>query len=242
MKNYKITISYDGTGYHGWQRQPDKKTIQGTIEKALHPFRSEKIHVAGAGRTDAGVHALGQTAHFKADLDLSENELLRALNGRLPRSIRIISVETADMDFHARKSARSKIYRYRIYNAYDISPFDIRYVLHWPSSLNFKKMQQAASLFVREADFSSFSSNRFLNPVRKVMTSHLERQGREIVYTVQADGFLRYMARTMAGALLAAGRGKMEPENIENLFQNNQRSSLVPTAPPHGLALVKVIY
>ncbi len=242
MKTYKLVIAYDGTDYYGWQRQPDKPTIQGTIEKVLHSFRSEKIPLIGSGRTDAGVHAFGQTAHFKADLRLSDRELLKAVNGQLPRSIRIISLEQVRKDFHARKSAFSKLYRYRIYNAYDISPFDIRYVLHHPARLDFEAMKAAAALFVRRDDFSSFSSNRFLNPVRHVTASEIIKHNHEIIFSVEADGFLRYMVRTMAGALLAAGRGKMRPADIEALFQERQRSELVPTAPPHGLALVHVNY
>jgi tRNA pseudouridine38-40 synthase len=242
MKNYKVVISYDGTDYFGWQRQPDKITIQGTIEKVLSGFRSEKINLIGAGRTDAGVHALGQTAHFTADLKLSDQELLKALNGQLPRSIRIISLEQVSLDFHARKSALSKIYRYRIYNAYDISPFDVRYVLHHPAPLDLIKMESAASLFVRHDDFTSFSSNRFLPPVRNVTASEIKQENHEIIYSVQADGFLRYMVRAIVGALLSVGQGKMTPPDIEALFQGKNRSELVPTAPPHGLALMKVLY
>lgn len=242
MKNYKIVISYDGTDYYGWQRQPEKTTIQGTIEDVLYAFRSKKIDLIGSGRTDAGVHAFGQTAHFTADLNLNEKDLLKAFNGQLPRSIRIVSVEQVSRDFHARKSALSKIYHYRIYNAYDISPFDVRYVLHYPAPLDFEKMKAAASLFVRKDDFTSFSSNRLLNPIRHVMVSKLKKQNHEIIYSVQADGFLRYMVRTMAGTLLAAGRGKMTLAEIEALFQKKQRSELVPTAPPHGLALMRVNY
>jgi tRNA pseudouridine38-40 synthase len=242
MKSYKIIISYDGTDYAGWQRQPDKATIQGTIEKVLYAFRSEKINLIGSGRTDAGVHALGQTAHFTADLKLSDRELLKALNGQLPRSIRIVSLKHVSLDFHARKSALSKIYRYRIYNAYDISPFDVRYVLHHPARLDFDTMQEAAALFVREDDFSAFSSNRFLNPVRRITISDLKKQDHELIYSVQAIGFLRYMVRTIVGALLAAGRGKIEPADIASLFQEKNRSELIPTAPPHGLALIRVRY
>ena len=237
-----MIISYDGTDYHGWQRQPDKKTIQGVLEAMLFKFKTKKVTVMGAGRTDAGVHALGQTAHFQADLDLNEKELLRAINGQLPPDIRVLSLEKTDKNFHARKSAVSKIYRFRIFNAPHISPFIIRYVLHWPSPLDLEKMQKAAQLFIRKDDFSAFSSNRLLYPVRDVTTSHIDKEDNEITYTVEASGFLRYMVRTMVGTLLEIGKGKMEPKVIEDLFRKQQRSLSSPTAPAKGLCLIKVNY
>ncbi len=242
MKNYKITVCYDGTDYHGWQIQPRKKTIQGLLEKALYHFKSQRITVTGAGRTDAGVHAAAQVAHFKADLNYPEDELQRALNGNLPPDIRVTKVETADRDFHSRKHAKSKIYQYRIFNAPDITPFQIRYVLYHPGPLDLKKMQEAAFLFKRKDDFTSFSSNRLLNPVKKVMHSQFIRKGKELIYTVEADGFLKYMARTMTGALIAVGEGKIAPPQIDTLFKENKRDPLIPTAPAKGLCLIKVKY
>jgi tRNA pseudouridine38-40 synthase len=242
LKNYKITICYDGTDYHGWQIQPRKKTIQGVIEDALYLFKSKRIKLIGAGRTDAGVHAAAQVAHFKADLDYAEDELRRALNGNLPPDIRIIKVETVEKDFHARKQAQSKIYRYRICNSPEITPFEIRYTLYYPAPLDIQKMKEAASLFIREDDFTSFSSNRLRNPVKNVVRSEVKKHGKMILYTVEADGFLIYMARTMVGGLLAAGRGKIAPEQIERLFKEKKRSPLTPTAPARGLCLLKVIY
>jgi len=242
MKNYKITVCYDGTDYHGWQVQPQKRTIQGEIEEAMYPFKSRRIPVTGAGRTDAGVHAAGQTANFKADLSYPNEELLAALNGNLPQDIRVIKAETVDMDFHSRKSARSKIYRYRIFNAPDITPFQIRYSLHHPKALNLQEMNRAARRFVRKDDFTSFSSNKLRHPVKKVMRSEIKKQGKELVYTVEADGFLQYMVRTMVGALIVVGREKMSPENIETLFKQKKRSPLIPTAPAKGLCLIQVIY
>ncbi len=242
MQNYKIVLSYDGTDYHGWQLQPRKKTIQGTIEEALFGFRSRRIPVIGAGRTDAGVHAAGQTANFKADLGLSDAELLRALNGQLPPDIRIHALESIADEFHARKSARSKIYRYRIINAPFISPFDVRFALHVPRFLAVDKMQAAALLLAREADFTAFSSNRWLHPVRRVTRSTIEARGDEIIYTVEADGFLKYMVRTMLGTLLEIGKGRWEPEYVDELFELRKRSLASPTAPPRGLCLVQVVY
>jgi tRNA pseudouridine38-40 synthase len=242
MVNYKIVLSYDGTDYHGWQLQPGKKTIQGAIEQALFRFRSRRIPVIGAGRTDAGVHASGQTASFRADLGLSDDELLRALNGQLPSDIRIHALETVADAFHARKSARSKIYRYRIINAMFISPFDVRYALYVPGNLARDKMQAAALLLARKADFSAFSSNRLLHPIRHVTHSSIEFQGDEVIYTVQAHGFLKYMVRTMVGTLLEIGKDRLEPESVEKFFEQKSRSPASPTAPPQGLCLVQVIY
>jgi tRNA pseudouridine38-40 synthase len=242
MQNYKILICYDGTEYQGWQRQPIKKTIQGALENALEKIAGKKIPVIGSGRTDAGVHAEGQVAHFRVDSRLENDEFLRALNGILPSDIRILSLKKASLDFHARKSARSKIYRYRIFNSPDISPFVIRYVLQWTSWLDAAKMEEASGLFVREADFTPFSSNRLLSPVRSVTRSEIRKKGKEIIYTVEANGFLRYMVRSIVGALIEVGRGKLDLEQVEGFFDLTRRSHLCPTAPAKGLTLIKVKY
>jgi len=242
MKNYKLILSYDGTDFHGWQRQPRKRTVQGTLEDSLTQITQKKINITGAGRTDAGVHARAQVANFKAILSLEDDELFRALNSLLPQDVRVTSLERIDLDFHARKMAKSKIYQYRIFNSTNISPFIMRYVLHWPSSLKVQPMREAAPLFIREADFTSFSSNRLLDPVRKVTRSELHKKRNEIIYTVEANGFLRYMVRTMAGTLLEVGKGKLLPEQIEALFRKKERSPASPTAPAKGLCLIKVNY
>jgi len=242
LKNYKMLLSYDGTDYHGWQRQPDRKTVQGLLEDSLAKITQKKIHIFGAGRTDAGVHAQEQVANFKASLSIKEEELLRALNSLLPQDARIASLEKTDMDFHARKMAKSKIYQYRIFNSPNISPFLHRYVLQWSSPLKVNLMKKAAPLFIREADFTPFSSNRLLNPVRKIFLSHIEKKGDEVIYTVEANGFLRYMVRTIVGTLLEIGRGKISPEEIEEIFRKQKRSLAGPTAPAKGLCLIKVNY
>lgn len=242
MQNYKLILSYDGTDFHGWQRQPKKRTVQGTLEDSLTQITQKKINITGAGRTDAGVHAQAQVANFKASLSMEDDELFRALNSLLPWDVRVTSLERTDLDFHARKMAKSKIYQYRIFNSTNISPFIMRYVLHWPSSLKVQSMREAAPLFIREADFTSFSSNRLLDPVRKVTRSELHKKGDEIIYTVEANGFLRYMVRTMAGTLLEVGKGKLLPEQIEALFRKKERSLASPTAPAKGLCLIKVNY
>lgn len=242
IKNYRIEISYDGTDYHGWQRQPGKKTIQGRLERTLAKIAKKNISVLGAGRTDAGVHALAQVANFEADLTLTEEELLRAMNSLLPRDIRIISLQKVDKDFHARRMALSKIYQYRILNAKSISPFLIRYALHWPYQLDLEGMKSASAKFIREADFNPFSSNRLLHPVRNVSRSDIQKRGEEIIYTVEANGFLRYMVRTMVGTLLEIGRERRSPDIIDDLFKGGKRTLDSPTAEPQGLCLIKVCY
>jgi len=241
-QNYKIILCYDGTDYHGWQKQPNKKTIQGSLEKALTQITKKDIPILGAGRTDAGVHALAQVAHFRTHFTLREEEFLRALNSLLPKDIRIISLKKTDRNFHARKMAVSKIYQYRIYNSADISPFILRYSLQWTSPLDVIKMKTAAKRFVREADFTPFSSNRHHHPVRCVTHSEIKKKGTEIIYTVEANGFLRYMVRTMVGTLLEIGRGKWPPEIIDDIFKEKRRILASPTAPPEGLCLIKVNY
>ncbi len=242
MQNYKLSLSYDGTDFYGWQRQPDKRTIQGVLEESLTKITRKKIHVAGAGRTDAGVHAQEQVANFKANLSLKDEELFRALNSLLPDEVRVNSLKKIDADFHARKMAKSKIYQYRIINSPIISPFLQRYALQWSSPLKVNLMKEAAPLFAREADFQAFSSNRLLNSVRKVMRSEIEKKGDEIIYTVEAKGFLRYMVRTMAGTLLEIGKGKMPPEKIEEIFREKKRSLAGPAILAKGLCLIKVNY
>jgi tRNA pseudouridine38-40 synthase len=240
--NYKLTLSYDGTDFSGWQRQPRKRTVQGAVEKALAKICGKKLPVIGAGRTDAGVHARGQVANFKADLHLERDKLLRALNALLPDDVRILSIRKVPADFNARKMARAKVYQYRIHNSRLISPFIVRYVLHWPSRLDIERMDEAAKLFVGRDDFTAFSSNRLLDPVREVYRSEVKKKGKEIVYTIEANGFLRYMVRTIVGTLIEVGRGKMEPRQVEEAFRKRDRSLTGPTAPARGLCLVKVIY
>jgi tRNA pseudouridine38-40 synthase len=242
LANYRMTLCYDGTDYKGWQRQPRERTIQGTLENALFKITGQLVTVYGAGRTDAGVHAEGQVANFRVATHLGMDDLFCAMNALLPDDLKVISLRKVPADFHARRSARSKTYRYRILQASQVSPFLVRYVLHWPHRLDIRAMRKAAALFVREADFSAFSSNRELHPVRKVVLSDIRKKGDEIVFTIRAGGFLRYMVRTIVGTLLEVGRGKIPPDRIEALFRERSRSLSSPTVPARGLCLVKVDY
>jgi tRNA pseudouridine38-40 synthase len=242
VQNYQIVLSYDGTHFHGWQRQPKKRTIQGTLEDTLAKIAQKKVTVIGAGRTDAGVHAQGQVANFKAVLRLNEDELKKALNALLPDDIRVIKLKKAAMDFHARRGAKAKVYHYRIFHSQEINPFVSRYVLHWPHPLNLARMRKAARLFQRQGDFSGFSSNRLLYPVRKVTRSEIKKRGDEIIYTIEASGFLRYMVRTIVGTIIEVGRGRVSLDQIEDIFREKQRTLSSPTASAKGLCLMKVIY
>ncbi|MCU0243496.1 MAG: tRNA pseudouridine(38-40) synthase TruA [Acidobacteria bacterium] len=242
MKAYRVVLGYDGTDFRGWQRQPGDRTVQGVLEEALFRVTRKKVAVHGAGRTDAGVHALGQVAGFRGAFTLSDAVLLRALNAVLPEDVRVFRLEEAPAGFHARRSARSKLYRYRIAVTPQPDPLERRCVLHWPYPLNVAAMRRAARLFVRTADFTAFSSNRDRSPVRTVTRSELRRSGGELVYTVESRGFLRYMVRTMVGTLLEVGRGRLRPEDVEDLFRTKDRSRAGATAAPKGLTLVRVDY
>jgi tRNA pseudouridine38-40 synthase len=242
MQNYKIVLAYDGTDFRGWQRQPEGRTIQGTVEEAVFKITRKRTTVHGAGRTDAGVHALGQVAHFGSATKIPDADLFRALNAVLPWDVRILSLARARPDFHARKCARSKVYQYRIVHARQVSPFDFRYALHWPYPLNLRAMRAAAPLFARRADFTPFSSNRERDPVRTVRRSELRKKGDEVVYTIEAQGFLRYMVRTVVGTLLEVGRGRLAPEDVEGIFRKKDRLLAGATAPAKGLSLLRVDY
>ena len=242
MQNYKLVLAYDGTDFRGWQRQPEERTVQGAVEEAIFKITRKRTAVHGAGRTDAGVHALGQAADFGSATRLAESDLFRALNAVLPWDVRIISLEKARPDFHARKCAKSKIYQYRIVRSRQVSPFDFRYALHWPYPLDLRAMRAAAPLFVRRAEFTAFSSNRERNPVRTVRRSEIRKKGDEVVYTIEAKGFLRYMVRTIVGTLLEIGAEKMGPEDVEEIFRRKERRLAGPTAPAKGLCLLRVDY
>jgi tRNA pseudouridine38-40 synthase len=242
MTSYKIVLAYDGTDFRGWQRQPGERTVQGALEDAVFKITRKRTAANGAGRTDAGVHARGQVAHFRVVTRLKDEDLFRALNAVLPWDIRILHLERAGPDFHARKSARSKVYEYRIVHAPRVAPFDFRYALHWPYPLDLRAMRAAAPLFVRKADFTAFSSNRERIPVRTVRRSEIRKKGDEVIYTIEADGFLRYMVRTIVGTLLEVGRGKLAPGDVEEIFRRKDRLLAGPTAPAKGLCLVRVGY
>jgi tRNA pseudouridine38-40 synthase len=249
MRNFKITIAYDGTDFHGWQLQADKPTIQGEIVNVLQRLTQEQVILHGAGRTDAGVHALGQVASFRTQSGLSAQDFQRALNALLPSTIRIVAAEEVGPNFHARWSAIGKTYRYRLYRGRVVPPELWRYVLHYPFPLDEDAMRIAASRYVGPHDFASFAASTGSeeddlerSTVREIYSSELARtdDGEELVYTVRGRSFLRYMVRKMLGTLLDVGRGKLVPDDILRLYQLRDRSKSGPTVPPQGLVMVAV--
>jgi len=251
MRNIKLTISYDGAGFHGWQAQPGVATIQGAIHDAARKITQEKIMIQGASRTDTGVHALGQVAHFRTHAGLSALEFQRSLNALLPPAIRIVLAEEVGPDFHARWFAQGKTYRYRIYRGRVLPPFDYRRALHYPWPLDEDAMTVAAREFEGQHDFSSFAASsgsedddRDRNMTRVIFSSEIVREanGQEISYVVRGQSFLRYMVRKMVGTLIEVGRGRLAPGSIAELFELRDRSRSGPTVPPEGLYLVSLEY
>lgn len=249
MRHFKLTIAYDGTDFHGWQMQTNKPTIQGEIVNVLQRLTQEKVFVHGAGRTDAGVHALGQVASFRTHSVLSAQEFQRALNALLPPTIRVVAAEEVGPDFHARWSALRKTYRYRLYRGKVVPPALWRYVLHYPFPLDEDAMRDAAGRFVGVHDFSAFAASadsedaeRERTAQREIYSTELARNedGEELVFTVSGRSFLRYMVRKMVGTLLEVGRGRLKPEDIDRLYESKDRSKAGPTIPPQGLVMVEV--
>jgi len=250
MRYFKLTIAYDGTDFHGWQIQAaGKSTIQGEIVNVLRRVTQESIMLHGAGRTDAGVHALGQVASFRTQSSLAALEFQRALNALLPATIRIVAADEVGPDFNARWSARGKTYRYRVYRGKVVPPMVWRYVLHYPFPLDEDAMRDAAARFVGTHDFASFAAStgseeddKERSTEREIYSTELGRSadGEELVFTVRGRSFLRYMVRKMVGTLLEVGRGKLKPEDIDRLYELKDRSKSGPTVPPQGLCMVSV--
>ncbi len=243
MPNYKIKIQYDGTDFHGWQIQKDRITIQGEISRVLKIITGSKVRVTGSGRTDAGVHALGQVANFVTKLNIEAESMLKALNSLLPPTIRIIESEVVPDSFNAMFNCIEKTYRYTIYHGRIISPFLYRYALHYPYNLDFEKMEQAAQKLIGEKDFSAFTvKSSAKNHVKNLKVIRFNRKGdiTDIYFT--GNGFLRYMVRTLVGTLIEIGNGKIKVEEIEEIIESKDRSKAGPTSPPHGLFLIEARY
>jgi tRNA pseudouridine38-40 synthase len=255
-RNLRVILSYDGSEFSGWQVQPDAKTIQGTLASAIGRITGEKVLPQGSGRTDAGVHALAQVASFATASPIPPRNMVRALNDILPPSIRVLEVSEATPEFHARKSAQAKTYRYRIYRGPICPPFLVRYVWHCPYPLEEEAMREAATLVVGEHDFTSFAA---VDPekkaengrregaeessnVRQVLGSQWERDGEELVYTIRGRGFLHHMVRNLVGTFALVGKGTLNPEDVRRILKACDRSAAGPTAPAYGLYLVGVEY
>lgn len=243
--NYKLTIEYDGSRYHGWQRQPNGRTIQEEIETAIRALTGLSVRLNGSGRTDAGVHALGQTASFTCETRLSAAQLHSGLNALLPEEIVIHNCEAVPAQFHARYDAISKIYRYRILNRRVPAAIGRHYQWWIRAPLDIPAMQAAAEVLVGRQDFKSFEAagSPRSHTVRHVMGARIQCPAPEqILFEIEADGFLRGMVRNIVGTLVEVGRGKMEPGRIEQIIAARDRGRAAATAPPHGLFLMRVNY
>ena len=244
MRTLKLTLAYDGTRFVGWQRQGEGESIQGLLEDTLARFEGRPVTVQGAGRTDAGVHALGQVASARVTFAHPAATLVRAINAHLPPEIRVLSVEDAAPDFHARFSARSKTYRYVIRNVPVSDPFDRQYVWHLPEPLALGPMREAAAMLVGRHDFAAFRSvgAEVATTVRTMTRSEWRESDGVLTYEIAGDGFLRHMVRAIVGTLVEIGRGWRPPQEVQSLLRGGRRADAGATAPPHGLFLLRVDY
>ena len=248
--NYKLLLQYDGTDFHGWQIQDGRRTVQGELTQALSLIDGRSVNVHGSGRTDAGVHAEGQVASVQIQREISTEKLRAAINGNIGRDVRVLRVDTAADDFHARYSALEKTYVYRIVNGPVLSPFWWRYAHHDARRLDLESMKQAAELFCGEHDWTAFSAAqadvedrvRTVTRVEIVESADERSRGSLIEIHVSANGFLRYMVRAMAGTLMALGRGELNHDAIEHALETGARPLAAVTAPACGLTLLSVRY
>jgi tRNA pseudouridine38-40 synthase len=256
LKNIKLTISYDGSDYSGWQRQKDKKTIQGIIEEAIRKITGETdLKLYGSGRTDAGVHAIGQVANFKTRSNIPIDRWPLILNNLLPRDIRIKFAKKVDNDFHARYDAKSKVYKYYIMNKLTKSKlftakdtFLSRYCYYVNDSLDIEKMKKTAQYLIGNHDFSALSclnQNKNKLPkdrVRNIKHITIVKRGKLVSFTIEADAFLYKMARIIVGTLIDFSRNKREPEEIREILKNRDNQKSGNVVPANGLYLVKIKY
>jgi tRNA pseudouridine38-40 synthase len=250
VRNLKITLAYDGSEFFGWQVQPGKPTVQGALGEALQRITGCRELPQGSGRTDAGVHALGQVASVRIDNPIPLANLPIALNDVLPPTIRVLEVTKVAARFHARRSAKAKTYRYRIWRKSVCPPFLARYVTHHPYRLNTAAMQRAAKLVVGKHDFTSFAAvdpekNRNgeeRSNVRTIYSSRFRKAGDELVYEVRGNGFLHHMVRNLVGTFLLVGKGTLQPGDVRRILHEKRRAAAGATAPAEGLYLAGVEY
>jgi tRNA pseudouridine38-40 synthase len=244
MPTFKLTIEYDGTDYHGWQVQPGMATIQGTLEHAMARIIGAPVHVKGAGRTDAGVHALGQVASLRAEFIHPPDTLRRALTSLLPPDIAVTRVEEAPENFDAQRWAQWKRYRYTLLTRPYPSALERRYTLFVPYPLKSDAMAEAANMLLGEHDFSSFQAAHSLadHPVRQVFRATFRQEDDHLFFEITADGFLRHMIRIMMGTLLDVGRGKLTPDDLKAILEAKDRKHASKTISPQALCLLDVGY
>lgn len=246
MRNIKLILEYDGTNYHGWQSQAGtgKPTIQDALELAIKTLTKEDCKTCSSGRTDAGVHAFGHVANFRTGSGIPAEAWAPALNHLLPDDIRVLASGEAPEDFHARFSALSKVYKYRILNRRASTALYRNYAWHISTPLNLEKMMQAASCLPGKRDFSTFRSSgcEARTPVRTLTRAEVSKRGDFIEIWLEADSFLQYMVRNITGTLVEVGLGRFSPVDVERMLQSRDRTVAGRTAPPQGLYLVEVHY
>ncbi len=244
MRNIKLTIEYDGKCYNGWQKQPNKLNIQGEIERAIYNITKEEVDLIGSGRTDAGVHALGQVANFKTNSEISIEKLPLAINSQLKNSIVIKEAEEVDERFHSRYNAKHKTYRYIINNSKCGTAIYRNLEYSYPFKLDVEKMKQASKYFEGEHDFKAFKSSgtSSKNSVRTIYKAIVKQEGEKIIIELTGNGFLYNMVRIISGTLLDVGLGKIKPEEIPEIIESKDRQRAGKTLPPYGLYLVEVKY
>lgn len=245
MRNIKLTIEYDGKDFNGWQKQPDKLNIQGNIEKAIETVTGEKVDLMASGRTDRGVHALGQVANFKTNSQLPIDKFPIAINSNLKKSIRIYSAEEVDEEFHSRLSCKKKTYRYIINNSKYGTAIYRNLETHIPIKLDIEKMKEAIEYFQGEHDFKAFkaSGTSSKSSIRTIYKAEVKEMPDDRIWIeLTGNGFLYNMVRIIAGTLVDVGLGKINPEDIIKIIKSKKRENAGKTLPPQGLYLVKVEY
>jgi tRNA pseudouridine38-40 synthase len=247
MRRIKLILAYDGTGYHGWQVQPGLATIQGVLEDVVSEIEDKPVKVEGSGRTDAGVHALGQAAAFSIENPIPLENLKKAMNRLLPRDIRVLSASQAAAEFHPRFQACSKTYEYRLFRGETCPPFERLYVYHYPYPLDAQRIIELAPQFAGEHDFSAFAASDDRDAlgrskVRTIFHSQVMLEPERLIFRVRGSGFLKHMVRNLAGTLIEAGKGNIDPEHIRSYFEQPQAVKAGPSLPARGLFLVAVSY
>lgn len=244
MRNIKLTIEYDGKDFNGWQKQPNKLNIQGEIERAIECITGEKVELIASGRTDAGVHSLGQIANFKTEGKLPIEKFAVAINSQVKNSIRIIKAEEVEENFHSRYNCKQKTYRYIINNSSYGSAVYRNLEYHMPIKLNIEKMKKAIKYFEGEHDFKAFKSSgtSSKSSVRIIYKAELKQWEDRIIIELTGNGFLYNMVRIIAGTLVDVGLNKIDPDSIPTIIENGDRIKAGKTLPPQGLYLVKVEY
>jgi tRNA pseudouridine38-40 synthase len=244
VRNIALTLEYDGAEFYGLQVQKNKRTVQSELESALRKLFGEKIRAVASGRTDSGVHAEAQVAHFKTKSKIPLEKIVRGLNHYLPEDLAVTAIKAVPISFHAQRSAKWKTYEYRIFNSRARSPLKRKHTFFVPYVFNLSKMKRAAKLLSGKHDFRAFetSGSRRKSAVRTIRKFDIKKVGNDITITVEANGFLYNMVRSLVGTLLEVARGRMEFSDLKRVLASKNRSQAGPTAPAHGLILRKVSY